>query len=176
MAQYNDLRTFGPSNSRNALLADDVMFNQRTRGPYARGNVPQSLFEDDETQDPNEGTNDILLRELRELKDLVKDVQKRQGSIEKTMKHLASKLGAEQFDLAKSSHAANVTKILAKAYIQLGRFSKINESKTEQLHMEFQDSPYGLTVAEAMTKVDVFEKAKFTYGEQKREEGDENLN
>lgn len=132
------------------------------------------MSDDSETQDPtatSEDASEIILKELRELKDLVRDVQKRQGTMEKAVKNLASQLGAKQFDLAKSSHAvsflnliinqcnmlqilfwkigfyinwlgqftllclillkqANITKILAKAYIQLGRFSKSNESKT----------------------------------------------
>jgi uncharacterized membrane protein YjjP (DUF1212 family) len=57
------------------------------------------LSDDSETQDPTslreQPASDIIMQELRELKELIKDVQKRQANMEKTMKNLASKLGTQ---------------------------------------------------------------------------------
>lgn len=50
----------------------------------------------------------MILKELRELKELVKDVQKRQGTMEKAIKNLSSKFDNQEFDLAKSSHAVSI--------------------------------------------------------------------
>jgi hypothetical protein len=71
------------------------------------------LSDDSETQDPTSlreqpASDIVILQELRELKELVKDVQKRQSNMEKTLKNLASKLGTHEFDLAKSSHAVSI--------------------------------------------------------------------
>ena len=119
MATYSELRTVGASRSRNTLQHDvnnalsDTRHAQR-RTPYARGNIPPSIFEDDsETQDPTslmfrqQDPSQEILQELRELKELVKDVQKRQGAMEKTVKNLASKFSTHEFDVAKSSHAVS---------------------------------------------------------------------
>ncbi|CAB4029903.1 Hypothetical predicted protein, partial [Paramuricea clavata] len=103
-----------------------------------------------------------VLQELRELKDLMKSIKVKQSQMEKTLVRITKLLDPKDFELAKSSHAANVTKICAKAYIQLGRFQKPNESKTEQLRQEFSNSPYGFTVQELL-HAERFEKAKFTY-------------
>lgn len=69
------------------------------------------LIWDDETQDPtvygqaqNQSHTEVL-KELRELKELVKDVKKKQREMEKTMHKLANQLKASDFELAKSSHA-----------------------------------------------------------------------
>ena len=71
------------------------------------------MSDDSEMQDPTslreQPASDIIMQELRELKELIKDVQKRQANIEKTMKNLASKLGTQEFDLAKSSHAVSIS-------------------------------------------------------------------
>jgi predicted patatin/cPLA2 family phospholipase len=72
------------------------------------------LSDDSETQDPTSlreqpASDIVILQELRELKELVKDVQKRQSNMEKTLKNLASKLGTHEFDLAKSSHAVSIS-------------------------------------------------------------------
>ena len=72
------------------------------------------MSDDSETQDPTSlreqpASDIVILQELRELKELVKDVQKRQSNMEKTLKNLASKLGTHEFDLAKSSHAVSIS-------------------------------------------------------------------
>ncbi len=67
--------------------------------------------DDSETQDPTATRDDDssqVIKELGELKELMKDIQKRQGAMEKAIKNLASELGVKQFDLAKSSHAVSL--------------------------------------------------------------------
>ncbi|CAB4001265.1 Hypothetical predicted protein, partial [Paramuricea clavata] len=118
-------------------------------------------FKDEPEAEPSE--ENAVLQELRELKDLMKSIKAKQSEMEKTLVRITKQLDTKDFELAKSSHAANVTKICAKAYIQLGRFQKPNESKTEQLRQEFANSPYGLTVQELLLHAERFEKAKFTY-------------
>ena len=51
------------------------------------------MSDDSETQDPTvffreQDQYDTILQELRQLKELVKDVQKRQGAMEKAVKNL----------------------------------------------------------------------------------------
>lgn len=71
------------------------------------------LSDDSETQDPallrEQDASETILKELGELKELVKDVQKRQGTMEKTIRSLVSKLSNQEFDLAKSSHAVSIS-------------------------------------------------------------------
>ena len=78
----------------------------------ARNKIPTFLSDDSETQDPTvffreRDQYDTILQELRELKELVKDVQKRQGAMEKAVKNLATKFSTQEFDVAKSSHAVS---------------------------------------------------------------------
>ncbi|CAB3995073.1 Hypothetical predicted protein [Paramuricea clavata] len=167
MSYLKNIWSFTQANKKKIdALQQEYFLICETPREDGHGHFPASIFEDDsETQDltslREQPASDLIIQELRELKELIKDVQKRQNNEE-----LGHKLGTQEFDLARSSHAANVTEILAKAYIQLGRFSKSNESKTEQLKIEFQNSPYGLKVEKLMSKVDKFESKKLTYWRQ----------
>ncbi|CAB3983794.1 Hypothetical predicted protein [Paramuricea clavata] len=121
--------------------------------------------EDSETQDPTAAYQQppCILKELRELKELMKEVAKKQTEMGKELKQLVKQQSSKNFDLAKSSHADNVNKILSKAYVQLGRFPKQNASKTEQLEVEFRNSSYGIPLGELMTMAEQLERVKFTY-------------
>ena len=80
------------------------------------GNKTTTFFwsDDSETQDPTsffrqQDTPEKVLQELQELKELVYDVQKRQGTMEKAIKNLASKFSTQEFEVAKSSHAVSTS-------------------------------------------------------------------
>ena len=46
-----------------------------------------------------------ILKELQGLKELVKDLHKRQANLEKSLTNLTKQIGPNKFELAKSSHA-----------------------------------------------------------------------
>ena len=139
--------------------------------------------QDSETQDPTAVYQQppCILKDLREFKELMMQVAKKQTEMDKELKQLVKQQGAKNFDLAKLSHAViftpkpvfipvntgqerilniitvfyiyfgftntlsfnlqdNVNKILSKAYVQLGRFSKQNASKTVSIFREEKDS------------------------------------
>ena len=56
-----------------------------------------------------EETNDMakVLKELSEIKDMVKGVQAKQRDIEKNVQRLTRAMDKKEFDLAKSAHAVN---------------------------------------------------------------------
>ena len=137
-------RAFGAQNTLSQLsVHNDVFmgnsFDDQTPPPRRRRReCPANPFADEE--EVNEVTSSQLgavLKEFRELKEMVQEVntrqttiEKRQTTIEKSLNRLTKQMDQKEFDLAKSTHANNVTKILAKAYVQVGRFTKTNESKT----------------------------------------------
>jgi len=79
------------------------------------GNKTPTFFrsDDSDTQDPTslfrqQDPSEKILQELRELKELVQNVQKRQGTMEKAIKNLASRFSTQEFEVAKSSHAVSI--------------------------------------------------------------------
>lgn len=74
--------------------------------------------DESETQDPTinfvatePSPAPAVMKELKELKKLMKDVLKKQEELEKQVGHLGKALGANQFQLAKSSHAVSITNL-----------------------------------------------------------------
>lgn len=78
------------------LVSIKTLRRLRTKEPTAG---PQTIEKSDATE---------IIEELREVKELTRGIQKHQCALERSVKNLCTKLGTQDFNLSKSSHAVSL--------------------------------------------------------------------